>query len=318
MNLLICKFCAMKMNAGALAKHEPLCMYLYEHIDLLKHQYLMGISIRELSRIHKTNKNNIRHVLSINGIPIRDKSDANKCAHTRFPNSYKHSDATKKIIREKRLTWMKANPEQTAWRVRNLPSYPEKLFIQLCNDNSLASIYDIVREYPVFPHYIDFAFVNAKVAIEIDGSQHWLDQDRILRDNIKDTNLKRHGWRIMRIPEFKLKNSYMQIASDVLNFLSDTNTTEKIYTSDIIEYEYVRQERRLKEKLDTDSRNTQREATINANKAERYKEFCTVYPRWGWARELSEIWEISSQKVGAYCKKHFISNTKGDQNDTNN
>ena len=318
MNLLICKCCAMKMNAGALAKHELICMYLYEHIDLIKHQYLMGISIRELSRIHKTNKNNIRNVLSINGITIRSTSDANKCAHIRFPNSYKHSETTKKIIREKRLGWMKDNPEQTAWRVRNLPSYPEKMFIRLCNDNALSSIYDIVREYPVFPHYIDFAFINAKVAVEIDGSQHWLDQSRIQHDFIKDANLKRHGWRILRIPEFKLKTSYMQIASDVRNFLSDVSVTEKVYTSDIIEYEHIRQERKLKEKLDTDSRNKQREANINALKAERYKDFCGVYPRWGWITELSEIWGISSQKAGMYCKKHFISKMTGGQNDKDN
>ena len=68
---------------------------------------------------------------------------------------------------------MKNNPEKTAWRLSNV-SYPEKLFIEYIESNGLDKKYSIIREYSVFPYFIDFAFVNQMVAIEIDGSQHLL------------------------------------------------------------------------------------------------------------------------------------------------
>ena len=79
---------------------------------------------------------------------------------------------------------MKNNPDKTAWRLSNV-SYPEKLFIEYVESNGLDKKYSIVREYSVFPYFIDFAFVNQMVAIEIDGSQHLL-PERKERDDKKD------------------------------------------------------------------------------------------------------------------------------------
>lgn len=47
---------------------------------------------------------------------MRNLSDANKLAHKKYPNSFKHSDNTKEKIRVKRLQYMKDHPEKTAWR----------------------------------------------------------------------------------------------------------------------------------------------------------------------------------------------------------
>ena len=77
------------------------------------------------------------------------------------------------ILRIKRLKYMKEHPEETAWRKSNL-SYPEKIFKDYIENNELNKKYLIIREYPIFPYFIDFAFINEKVAIEIDGTQHLL------------------------------------------------------------------------------------------------------------------------------------------------
>lgn len=44
----------------------------------------------------------------------------------------------------------------------------------------------------MFPYFIDFAFVDLKIAIEIDGSQHLL-KDRKQRDELKDKLLTNNG-----------------------------------------------------------------------------------------------------------------------------
>jgi arylsulfatase len=61
--------------------------------------------------------------------------------------------------------------------------------METLKSNGLDKKYSIVREYSVFPYFIDFAFVNEKVAVEIDGSQHLL-PERKDRDDKKDELLK--------------------------------------------------------------------------------------------------------------------------------
>ena len=188
-----CEYCNREMNKGALVKHKSTCKHIYDNIDSIKTDYINGISVREISKLYGVNKNNIYSVLKQEGINIRCTSDASKASHIRYPNSYKHTDETKEKIRKSRIAWMKDNPEKTAWRTRNEPSYPEKLFMNLCKRNVLYAKFDIVREYCIFPYYIDFAFTNAKVAIEIDGSQHWLDNTRLESDIRKERLLEENG-----------------------------------------------------------------------------------------------------------------------------
>ena len=44
------------------------------------------------------------------------------------------------------------------------------------------------------------------IALEIDGKQHWENQDRIERDKRKDKILKEQGWKIFRIKWFNPVN----------------------------------------------------------------------------------------------------------------
>lgn len=160
------------------------------------------------------NKYNIRSNSYIGKILkgyTRSISEANIIAHKNKPDAFKHSEKTKQKIREHRLKFMKEHPEQTAWRKRNLPSYPEQCFIKFLQEYSYDKYYYIEREYSIFPFYIDFAFVDVKVAIEIDGSQHILDENRIERDKEKDKTLIDKGWKVLRISENAVKTDWVVI-----------------------------------------------------------------------------------------------------------
>lgn len=152
----------------------------------------------------------------------RSISEANKLAHIKHPEAYLHTEETKAKMREKRLAFMKAHPEQTAWR-RSNQSYPEQMFEKFLTERGYADKFLIQREYSFFPYFIDFAFVDLKIAIEIDGSQHLL-PERKERDEKKDLLLQENGWRVIRIAESVVKTDWDAI-QQVLNEYISLDTT---------------------------------------------------------------------------------------------
>ena len=136
------------------------------------------------------------------------------------------SECIKKIQREKRINWLKENPKKTAWRLSNL-SYPETIFKQKCEDLKLHKKHLIIRERPVFPYFIDFAFENEKVAIEIDGSQHNLPERRE-SDLKKEQLLLQNGWRILRFTAKEIQTNTEGCFFKLLSFISSNVQYEKV------------------------------------------------------------------------------------------
>ena len=78
---------------------------------------------------------------------------------------------------------------------RGEQSYPEKYFLTLFENEGISGY---VTEKKVGRWFIDFAFDDKMIAIEIDGRQH-KDKERAETDKIKDEYLSQHGWRVFRI-----------------------------------------------------------------------------------------------------------------------
>lgn len=149
---------------------------------------------------------------------MRTMSESIKLVHKTKADHFKMSQEAKEKMRESRLNYLKTHRESTAWRRANM-SYPEAQFIKYLESRKFDQKYLIEREYSVFPYYIDFAFVDIKLAIEIDGSQHLL-PERKEADNKKDTLLKELGWKVVRISENTVKTNWDMIdnvLSEVIN-----------------------------------------------------------------------------------------------------
>ena len=183
-------------------------MFSEEDKNKIRNEYIEGASIRELQKKYNIKCRDWLQYNLLKGI-MRNASDALRFAHKKYPEVFKHDEAYKKKMREIRLKYMKEHPEKTAWRKRNEPSYPEKCFIKFLEENEYDKKYLIEREYPVFPYYIDFAFVGFRVAVEIDGSQHVLDEERIERDKDKDNVLVSDGWKVLRFTENLVKTDWV-------------------------------------------------------------------------------------------------------------
>lgn len=102
-------------------------------------------------------------------------------------------------------------------RWNNEPSYPEKWFMTVIENEFEDKNYQ--REYPFHIFSLDFAWIDKKKCIEIDGDQHQRFNDYKARDQRKDTKLKEDGWQVLRLvwkDVFAEPKKWIQIAKDFI------------------------------------------------------------------------------------------------------
>lgn len=106
-------------------------------------------------------------------------------------------ESAKSIISDKVKERIKNNTF-TGWKSRKdkLPSYPEQYFMNLFDHEQ---IFGWERDKKEGRWFIDFAFNDKMIALEIDGKQH---KDRKDKDKEKDEYLKSAGWKVIRIDWF--------------------------------------------------------------------------------------------------------------------
>lgn len=91
--------------------------------------------------------------------------------------------------------------------------------------------YDFLSKYPVrfrrqeiIENYIaDFYCDKAKLAIELDGSQHYEDA-ALLKDKIRTEHLESHGLTVMRIPNNEITRNFSGVCEYIDMFINKSNT----------------------------------------------------------------------------------------------
>lgn len=100
------------------------------------------------------------------------------------------------------------------------PSYPERYFADIFSQHGLT----FVQEYRFKRFSLDFAILDKKIDIEIDGELHFKDEKSQERDKIRDDILKSELWKVIRIrwkTYKKLSNENQQIfVQNLLNQIS--------------------------------------------------------------------------------------------------
>lgn len=116
-----------------------------------------------------------------------------------------------------------AHLEGRAWNIgrsrwNNEKSYPEIFFSQVISNEFEDKNY--TSEYNVGNYSIDFAWIDKKLAIEIDGDQHQRFQSQIDSDKRKDELLISFGWKVLRLPWktiFKDTKHSIKLAKDFIH-----------------------------------------------------------------------------------------------------
>ena len=147
-------------------------------------------------------------------------------------NSRKSGDSQKgkkrkslsKEHREKTsISMKKAHSEGRAWNIgmsrwNNEPSYPEVFFMRVIENEFDDKNY--IKEYPFHKFSLDFAWIEKKKVIEIDGCQHDRFEDQKVRDEEKNDLLKKEGWELLRIKWVDIFNDtkhWIQIAKNFIH-----------------------------------------------------------------------------------------------------
>ena len=119
--------------------------------------------------------------------------------------SHKLSEETKEKIRKARVQYLlnhSNNPDGGyKRRIEGKMSYLEQWFYDnVILKYNLLDKYDIINEQCVYPYFLDFAFINIKLDVELDGRCHFKNGEKRIEHDIKrDNDLIQQGWKIFRI-----------------------------------------------------------------------------------------------------------------------
>jgi very-short-patch-repair endonuclease len=185
---------------------------------------------------------------------------------------------------------------------RNYMSRPEKTFEKMLKEYGISDKYNIKYGLPVSKYFLDFALLEYKIDIEIDGVQHIRNKNNIEHDKIRDTFLLKEGWKVYRISAKELLNK--NVINDLTKFIENTSNYRSYDPIEILKqyrgpkYKYgSRSEysKAIKEKNNEKVKPIIQEL-LNSN---------IVFEKYGWVGEASKIIGITSQKVKKWMERYM-------------
>jgi very-short-patch-repair endonuclease len=78
--------------------------------------------------------------------------------------------------------------------------------------------YQFNRQFAIDNYIVDFISRKLKLIIEIDGYSH---QFKVDEDNVRDENLKKLGYTIMRFTEKDVRYSFENVTRCVINYVEE-------------------------------------------------------------------------------------------------
>ena len=184
----ICKYCGRKIgNNGCLILHERRCL------------------------------NNPNRLISKTQA-IKDERNLRRDENGKLKyKSHKHTEETKKILSEKRKQWLLEHKDQHVWRRDSkFLSEPCENLKQYLKDKGI----NFVEEYEPFDdinYCLDIAWPDEKIAIEVNGNQHYNQDGSLSKYYQKRHNLfVKRGWKIFEIHYTKCYNININDFNDIL------------------------------------------------------------------------------------------------------
>lgn len=190
----VCKYCGrVCKNDNSLRNHERLCKEnpnrqkssFVSYHDKIKSGEIIpwnrGKTKETCDGVRHSIESRTRNIESGKTIPSfkgKHLSDEHKAKLSKAQTEY--------LIRTGLNRWSNAHSSER--------SYPEKFFEEILKDIC-------VEQYviPGLPYKLDFADVDNKIDVEVDGEQHYINNELRERDQIRDKRLEENGWRTIRV-----------------------------------------------------------------------------------------------------------------------
>ena len=259
--------------------------------DQIRELYQSGLSMRKLSA-RGFKKRDI--LTSLKGV-TKTISDAVKLAHKLNPEKYKHSEETKEKMRKSRAKYLASDESAFVRRQKGKMSYGEAWLHDLFVTNNVYCKYDVVNEYCEYPYFIDFAFVNEKIAVEFDGICH-LKKNRQKHDKKRDAYLENKGWRIFRISSLEMNKFNI---AELLQFIGLPDQ-KRLHNGLALYAEIKRQKIKKKEKKLKElkeKRKSDRDKFI-ANRRKNVLQLKNI-------EALSKLWCVSTKHVRRFIRRNM-------------
>lgn len=160
-------------------------------------EYDSGLSLNAICKKHPEAK---RFFLQKN-LMMRSRSEGTSLSQLGVGLSQAHCDAISNGMRR----YFEENPDEIPYRKYHSSkrSYPE---VQIASGLERRGIAGWEEQFRVGVYTLDFAFVDIKLDVEIDGSTH-LQPHVIEIDRRRDVFLTSLGWKILRIEAKRVKHN---------------------------------------------------------------------------------------------------------------
>ena len=147
-------------------------------------------------------------------------SDATKEKIRNSSTGRKHSEETKNKISETRIKFLKENPDKVPYRLNHYSkgrSYAEEYWKIVLETNGIQ----FVEQYQINVYSLDFAILNKKIDLEIDGDQHTLDKRIVESDKRRNKFLQEQGWTTIRVKwsDYKKIDNKEEFVHNLINRL---------------------------------------------------------------------------------------------------
>lgn len=183
------------------------------------------ISERDLCLFYRISTSRLGRAKKKGLFKTRDKLELKNIISSKSTNR-KHTEETKNKLSEIRKKYLLENPDKVPYLLNHSSkeSYPEKYFTEVFKNERIL----VEKSYRVGLYELDFCIPDKKIDIEIDGSQHYLDE-KIVESDIRRTKfLEENGWNVLRINwseyqkmKFDEKRKYISDLKLYLNGLVD-------------------------------------------------------------------------------------------------
>jgi very-short-patch-repair endonuclease len=183
-------------------------------------------------------------------------------------------------------------------------SYLEEWFYDKIIKHELQKEYDIVMEFCEYPYFIDFAFINEKIAVELDGGQHFKNEKAIQSDISRENYLKEKGWIFYRIAYFENKEKAI---GEFLLFLKSKEKKPKELSDNLIKHSEWKRSKVIKrnksEYLEHLKLQNYEKEKENIKKV---LEANIDFSKFGWVTKVSKLIDKPPPRINKWMKKYLL------------
>lgn len=290
-----CSKCSKNINnKGALIRHENACNGITPYF--LQSLYNNGMSFDEIIQKYGVNsRGKIKRI---------SRKEALEKLHNSKRGSILSIDQKNKI--SAKLKYAHKEGRHPGWKHINCDpnrrSYPERFFLKVLKNEGILKKYKVLEQLQVDKYFLDFAIIDIKLDLEIDGNQHYISEDAINHDILRNNYLIDNGWKVYRINWKDFYSNTKKAISELINYIDNIhNETSKFYKlNEVVELNKTQ----LCEKI-------KYEKSLLKNKliSEKIQLILTSnidFQKIGWIKEVSIILNISPQKVTNWMKRYMI------------